>query len=359
MNRALLGRSLKSSGAEEYYHIMKDTMEKNTSVGYVETDIESWIENTFISDRMKNEIHTAHHKIRVLKTPTVHDKLCKIISDIDDTCVITQTSSYKTYVNSKNFIANIKIDSNSITANMIGEDKILLEIIDKISSSFDVVSNKIDWITSTDMNSTSVPMIRPKGIHDSSYPFIKEGVDNFVNSFLNSSECILVLIGPPGTGKSNFIKYLISESSRDAIVTYDPKIMQSDSMFAMFVEGNYGSLIMEDADTFLSARSTGNEMMSKLLNVSDGIVSMAGKKIIFSTNLENMNDVDPALLRPGRCFAVLQFRDMKYDESVAFLKHHEIDSWQPEKDKTYSLASLYNQTKRTRSVEEKRKVGFL
>ena len=34
---------------------------------------------------------------------------------------------------------------------------------------------------------------------------------------------------------------------------------------------------------------------------------LAGKKLIFSTNLEDPADVDPALLRPGRCFDVLRF----------------------------------------------------
>jgi hypothetical protein len=38
------------------------------------------------------------------------------------------------------------------------------------------------------------------------------------------------------------------------------------------------------------------------------VVRAQGRKIIFTTNLPNVSDIDEALLRPGRCFANVRTR---------------------------------------------------
>ena len=77
---------------------------------------------------------------------------------------------------------------------------------------------------------------------------------------------------------------------------------------------------MEDADTFLESRQDGNTMMHKFLNVSDGLISAADKKLVFSTNLPNVRDIDSALLREGRCFDVVQFRPLTRKEALAVVE---------------------------------------
>ena len=64
-------------------------------------------------------------------------------------------------------------------------------------------------------------------------------------------------------------------------------------------------LLIEDADTYVKSRESGNELIKRFLNVADGISSDVNKKIVFSTNLPNIKDIDSALIRPGRCFEVL------------------------------------------------------
>jgi len=53
------------------------------------------------------------------------------------------------------------------------------------------------------------------------------------------------------------------------------------------------------------------------LAVRDGLGSVRDKKLIFSTNWPNVRDVDEALLRPGRCFAVVHFRPLTPAEGLA------------------------------------------
>ena len=45
-----------------------------------------------------------------------------------------------------------------------------------------------------------------------------------------------------------------------------------------------------------------------------------GRKIIFTTNLANVNDIDDALLRPGRCFANVRTRNLRHDEAARVMQ---------------------------------------
>jgi len=247
--------------------------------------------------------------------------------------------------------------SNSNKIDVMGSQAQVILIIDHIKDGYDVVSTTIDWVTSIDLNTAEIPLIAPVGITDSSYPFVEGGVENFIYDYLRGPENVLLLIGPPGTGKSTFIKHIIAQSQRNALVTYDPKIIEKDGIFAMFIEGDYGAMILEDADAFLGTRTSGNELMHKFLNSSDGIISTHGKKLIFSTNLESVEDIDPALLRAGRCYAVVRFRNLSDHEAALFVKDHNIEDWEPTPGETYSLASLYNRAGRNRT-QTKRKIGF-
>jgi ATP-dependent 26S proteasome regulatory subunit len=66
--------------------------------------------------------------------------------------------------------------------------------------------------------------------------------------------------------------------------------------------------VIEDADHMLMTRSDGNQDLHRFLAIADGVVRAQGRKIIFTTNLPNIRDLDDALLRPGRCFRVVHTR---------------------------------------------------
>ncbi len=58
----------------------------------------------------------------------------------------------------------------------------------------------------------------------------------------------------------------------------------------------------------------GNLHLHRFLAVADGVVRAQGRKILFTTNLPNVSDIDDALLRPGRCFANVRFRALERPE---------------------------------------------
>jgi ATP-dependent 26S proteasome regulatory subunit len=171
---------------------------------------------------------------------------------------------------------------------------------------------------------------------------------------MNSSANILLLIGPPGTGKTTFIRGLLAHRNCSAIVTYDAAILEKDAFFAKFIEDDAEVMVLEDSDAFLKSRSDGNTMMHRFLNVGDGLVTTKGKKMIFSTNLPSIRDIDSALVRPGRCFDILTFSPLHEAEATKLAKRlgASIDGG----NKEYSIADIFN---KQQNKAEQRRVGFI
>ena len=183
--------------------------------------------------------------------------------------------------------------------------------------------------------------------HNESYPYIN--VEKLNKEFNKSDSPILILLGPPGTGKTrlirNILKYKASlnkESEVECIFTSDQKIIEDGFIFTNFLTGDYEVLVLEDIDFHLTPRTDGNTSMYHLLNISNGIASnyMKHKKIILSTNLPNINNIDQALLRPGRCFDIIKTRLLNKDESSILLKL--LGKTAKLEDKDYPISELYN-----------------
>lgn len=194
------------------------------------------------------------------------------------------------------------------------------------------------------------------------YPEIYQPVipnpDNFISDFLNSSANVLILMGPAGLGKSALINEIILRAGLPTQIVFDKEVMKNEKLYTSFISSALndggGLMIMEDADNILRDRETfNNDMMSRLLNLSDGIVDTAGAKFIFSANINNRDDVDSALTRPGRCFDVVEFRELDYNEALNLANAIGTDLYK--KKDSYTIAEIFNGTS-NRKV--KRKVGF-
>jgi ATP-dependent 26S proteasome regulatory subunit len=95
------------------------------------------------------------------------------------------------------------------------------------------------------------------------------------------------------------------------------KALASDELFVKFITGEDDAFIVEDADHLLKQRADGNEHLHRFLTIADGVVRAQGRKIILSTNLPNVGDLDDALIRPGRCFARIHVRTLTGAEAHA------------------------------------------
>lgn len=212
----------------------------------------------------------------------------------------------------------------------------------------------INWFSSKDGTYEEIIDISNRVTKDCMYPYIQGGAQKYIESFLRAEPSIIILIGEPGTGKTNFIRNILHQMNKEVYLSYDGNILKKDDIFISFVaDRNSGAFVIEDADNLLASRKAGNDVMSKLLNIGDGLISLGKKKLIFSTNLETTNDIDPAITRPGRCFDVLKFRKLTLDEANIVCDEYNLNYLSSQKQ--YTIAEIFNQEKKV--IE--RKFGFV
>ena len=218
----------------------------------------------------------------------------------------------------------------------------------------DTISNEIEfvekpacvsWVTGVcsdgSLDIEILPIEVPKPVYNSFYPWLQgSSVEEFLDNYYKSEESILLLYGNPGTGKSNLLKFLLHKYNDSALITYQDDIRDLDKMFSYFLKSTEKFLIIEDADEFLIKRENGNTSMKRLLNIADGLTSNKDKKVIFTTNLTNLNSIDPALIREGRCYGTFKFDLLAQEEAKLVAKDLDIN---PELivNSTYSLAQLF------------------
>jgi len=104
-----------------------------------------------------------------------------------------------------------------------------------------------------------------------------------------------------------------------AMYTADKNALEGDEIFVDFITGLHDAFVIEDADHLLQPRTDGNRHLHRFLMIADGVVRAQNRKIIFTTNLPNIGSIDEALLRPGRCFATIQLRQLAQTETDAVL----------------------------------------
>jgi hypothetical protein len=129
--------------------------------------------------------------------------------------------------------------------------------------------------------------------------------------------------GAPGGGKSFALRALLREWRAWARGSYvvDPERFLGDARYMLDVllqsepdglsegERPWTLLILEDAGEFLAADAARRQgqALSRLLNLTDGLIGQGLKFHVLITTNERVGDLHQAVSRPGRCLANVEF----------------------------------------------------
>lgn len=166
--------------------------------------------------------------------------------------------------------------------------------------------------------------------------------------------------GPPGTGKSWVLRALAAEwapwaefnyiTDPDSFFITDPSYMidvlladsyatveyeTGDLYLEEKPESKWRVLLLEDTGELLSAdaKDRVGQGLSRLLNVVDGMIGQGLKVLAIITTNDEIEQMHPAVIRPGRCASLVEFGPLSPEEATEWLGE--------ETDEGGTLAELY------------------
>jgi hypothetical protein len=167
--------------------------------------------------------------------------------------------------------------------------------------------------------------------------------------------------GLPGTGKSTYIRYLLSQIKKE-VIFLSPRAasnMDDPQLTSLLIENPNSVVVIEDAEDLLTSRdSNQNSGISTLLNISDGLLGAGlGIQFICTFNTALIN-IDSALLRKGRLRTLYEFKPLAKTKSRALLLDLGVEDYVPEQAMT--LAEIYNLQQQTYDYGIKtNQIGFV
>jgi hypothetical protein len=216
--------------------------------------------------------------------------------------VSIQTSNYKEYLWFKKLITDLRIVEDT--------------------------KNKLFMMKSTEYSGIELDSFPMDNVvcdiemnYGSNFTHVHEKV---VENLKDKKSGLYIFHGPPGTGKTSYIKYLttVVQNRRFILVPntmvasiFSPKMVQNIYTFKDSV------LILEDAELCVFKRDgNNNELVSGILNITDGMLKDLLNISIFVTfNSSKIDELDKALLRKGRLKTIYKFDALSKEDSQKLL----------------------------------------
>lgn len=176
-------------------------------------------------------------------------------------------------------------------------------------------------------------------------PEVVEQVKELLELLKLATSGIVIIRGPVGTGKTHLIRALISELKgiRRPVVCTPPLAFLQEPMKVHEAMLNHENplVIFEDLGELFreDAKSVYADHFSNLANMTDGLLSILDSSVFLLTFNYDITDIDPALIRGGRCIMDLYVPRLPMEQAVKLLPE---GTEVPPDAVDLSLAEIYN-----------------